>query len=155
MALSDAAPRLAKLLPMLSSDKAGEVVAAASAIGRTLASVGCDWHDLADRIGTTPPPFVSTPTPRPAAHQPAPPPPEPKWQAPWPTYSRLKQSQRVDWLEAAEKRSAWIMDKKTLAAFIPLKRKMVQQPHELLSRKEINLFNRIVKTMWLTGVRVD
>ena len=33
---------------MLSSDKAGEVVAAAAAIERTLKAAACDWHDLAD-----------------------------------------------------------------------------------------------------------
>ena len=38
--------RLAKLLPLLSSDKDGEVVAAARAISRTLTAAGSDWHGL-------------------------------------------------------------------------------------------------------------
>ena len=45
-ALAPIAPKLAKLLPLLGSDKHGEVVAAALAVGRTLASAGADWHDL-------------------------------------------------------------------------------------------------------------
>jgi hypothetical protein len=42
--------KLEKLVRMLSSDKEGEVVAAAHAIKRTLANVGSDIHELADRI---------------------------------------------------------------------------------------------------------
>jgi hypothetical protein len=41
-----AAPKLAKLIPLLGSDKDGEVVAAARAIGRALQSAKADWHDL-------------------------------------------------------------------------------------------------------------
>jgi hypothetical protein len=39
--------KIAKLLRLLGSDKPGEVVAAAAAIGRALKSNGRDWHDLA------------------------------------------------------------------------------------------------------------
>lgn len=55
--LEPIAPRLAKLVPLLSSDQPGEVVAAAAAIGRALESIGATWHDLAARItvGATPP----------------------------------------------------------------------------------------------------
>jgi hypothetical protein len=45
--LSIIGPRLAKLLPLLSSDQPGEVVATARAIGQTLQRGGMDWHDLA------------------------------------------------------------------------------------------------------------
>lgn len=45
--LSPHAPRLEKLLLMLSSNHDGEVVSAARAIGRTLQTAGSDWHDLA------------------------------------------------------------------------------------------------------------
>ena len=38
--------RLSKLVPMLSSNQPGEVVAAAEAISRALKGVGADWHDL-------------------------------------------------------------------------------------------------------------
>ncbi len=39
--------RVGQLVRLLSSDKAGEVVAAAAALNRTLAGVGLDIHDLA------------------------------------------------------------------------------------------------------------
>ena len=42
--------RLAKLVLMLSSDRDGEVVSAARAIGRTLRSGGTDWHAFAARL---------------------------------------------------------------------------------------------------------
>ena len=45
-ALEQVIARLAKLLPMLASDKDGEVVNAAQAIKRLLASVKLDFHDL-------------------------------------------------------------------------------------------------------------
>ena len=45
--LSAIGPRLAKLLPLLSSDQPGEVVATARAIDQTLQRGGLDWHDLA------------------------------------------------------------------------------------------------------------
>lgn len=44
------APKLTKLVLLLGSDKPGEVVAAAAAIGRTLQAGGADWHDLAEVI---------------------------------------------------------------------------------------------------------
>lgn len=51
--MTDLAPiagRLARLMRMLSSDKPGEVVNAASAMIRTLRSAGADIHVLADLI---------------------------------------------------------------------------------------------------------
>jgi hypothetical protein len=45
-----ATDKLGKLLRMLSSDKDGEVLAAASAIMRTLAAEGSDIHKLADAL---------------------------------------------------------------------------------------------------------
>ena len=44
------AERLTKLLLMLSSDRDGEVIAAARAIGRALKNTGADWHALAARL---------------------------------------------------------------------------------------------------------
>jgi hypothetical protein len=48
--LSPIAPRLEKLLLMLSSDQQGEVVNAARAVGRALQSIGADWHDLVGNL---------------------------------------------------------------------------------------------------------
>ena len=42
--------RIAKLVRLLGSDKAGEVVAAVGALKRTLAAGGLDLHDLADAV---------------------------------------------------------------------------------------------------------
>jgi hypothetical protein len=51
------------LLLLLSSDKSGEVVAAAHAIERALHAVGSDWHDLAAQL-TGPSPPSPSPSPR-------------------------------------------------------------------------------------------
>jgi hypothetical protein len=42
--------RLAKLVPLLSSNYPGEVAATAQAIERVLGSVGLDWYALADMV---------------------------------------------------------------------------------------------------------
>jgi hypothetical protein len=52
--LAEIAPKLQKLMLMLSSDQPGEVKAAANAIERTLKAVGADWHDLAGAIAQPP-----------------------------------------------------------------------------------------------------
>jgi hypothetical protein len=52
--ITQIAPRLKKLLLMLSSSQSGEVINAARAIDNTLRGAGCDWHDLADRIDGVP-----------------------------------------------------------------------------------------------------
>lgn len=48
--LGTAAPRLAKLIPMLGTDRDGELVGTVHAIRRTLKSAGCDLHDLAEVV---------------------------------------------------------------------------------------------------------
>jgi hypothetical protein len=45
-------PRLRQLLLMLSSDRPGEVTAAAAAIGRALKAAGTDWRGLVDGLLT-------------------------------------------------------------------------------------------------------
>jgi hypothetical protein len=46
--------KLAKLLPLLSSDRDGERVGAVAAIDRVLKSEKLDWHDLAAQIRAEP-----------------------------------------------------------------------------------------------------
>jgi hypothetical protein len=46
--------KLAKLVPMLSSDRDGERIGAVSAIDRVLKSANLDWHDLAAQITAGP-----------------------------------------------------------------------------------------------------
>ncbi len=54
-ALATVTTKLSKLIPLLGSDQPGEVVAAATAIHRTLQSAGCDFHDLVAVIESPPP----------------------------------------------------------------------------------------------------
>ena len=49
-ALAPINDKLSILIPLLASDKDGEVVATARAIGRQLQKTGSDWHDLAARL---------------------------------------------------------------------------------------------------------
>jgi hypothetical protein len=70
--LDQAAPKLRKLLLMLSSNRPGEVISAVAAIERTLRAANADWHDLAGRLLA---PRTSPPPP------PPPPPPPAGWEA--------------------------------------------------------------------------
>jgi hypothetical protein len=54
-ALAVIAPRIGQLIRLLGSDQDWEVVAAARALGRTLASVGADFHSLAATIESSAP----------------------------------------------------------------------------------------------------
>jgi hypothetical protein len=49
-ALAPVAPRLAKLLPMLSSNHDGEKLATLAAIERALTAAKLSWHDLAAKM---------------------------------------------------------------------------------------------------------
>jgi hypothetical protein len=51
--LKQIAPRLKKLLLMLSSERDGEIVNAARLINTTLRGAGADWHDLVAGLLTT------------------------------------------------------------------------------------------------------
>ena len=51
--------KLVKLIPMLGSDKDGEIVATVAAIGRTLRGAGLDWHAFATAVAGR----VDEPTP--------------------------------------------------------------------------------------------
>src|SRR5882757_1798966 len=68
---SSAVSRIGQLVRMLGSDRPGEVVAAVTALQRTLRSAGTDLHYLADvteRALLEPPPLAAPPPPRPQAH---------------------------------------------------------------------------------------
>ena len=53
-ALAPIKPKLLKLIPLLSSDRDGEVLATVRAIERMLLSAGLDWHELAGAVGAEP-----------------------------------------------------------------------------------------------------
>ena len=55
-AIVSVAPKLGKLIPLLASDKPGEVLGAVAAIRRTLEREGLDLHDLAKVLGRAEPP---------------------------------------------------------------------------------------------------
>jgi hypothetical protein len=57
--------KLAKLLPMLSSDRDGERIGAVAAIGRVLKSEKLDWHDLAAHVKAKPVQEQPQPKPQP------------------------------------------------------------------------------------------
>jgi hypothetical protein len=44
--------KIARLVPLLGSNRDGEIIATVHAIGRSLKSAGRDWHDLAAAIET-------------------------------------------------------------------------------------------------------
>ena len=52
--------KVAVLIPRLASDKPGEVVATAAAIGRHLRKHGADWHDLAAMLTCSAPAATET-----------------------------------------------------------------------------------------------
>ncbi len=60
-------PRVSALVRMLNSPLDTEAIGAARALGRTLASAGCDFHDLADRIEHGLEQAVCPPQPSPAS----------------------------------------------------------------------------------------
>ena len=53
-ALVDVAPRIRRLIRLLGSDCDGEALAAVRALGRTLASIGEDFHTLANAVESAP-----------------------------------------------------------------------------------------------------
>ena len=55
---AEVATKLAKLLPVLSSNQDGEVIGAARAIDRVLKSANLDWHVLADIVSRSAPPPI-------------------------------------------------------------------------------------------------
>ena len=157
LAFASIATKLGKMLPMLSSDKSGEVAAAAAAIGRILATVELDWHDLAKRVAEPTFADIMTVKNRPTAsrasappeRKPAEPPPPPKAKRPppaWPTWATLSRFQRLAWMDVI-KTEAGLMSAKETEAFARF-----YKAHYTLqdgwSRQDINLFNRGVRTLW-------
>lgn len=99
VALIPVAPRLRQLVLLLSSDQPGEIVAAATAITRTLRGAGADWHILADAITTAPAESARRSSP------PPPPPPPPPRQQTWACVNNPKQF--LDRLKTEPWPSAW------------------------------------------------
>ena len=60
-ALTTVAPKIAKLVAMLASDRDGEVLGAVRAIARTLKAASADFNDLAAAVARAEPPGRETP----------------------------------------------------------------------------------------------
>lgn len=89
-ALSEKAKhRLAKLIPLLGSDKAGERQATVSAMASVLTAAGLDWHDLAAAVGGAE--IVEAQ--------------RPPQIAPAPTWAELTHQERLGWLKAILKQN--------------------------------------------------
>ena len=165
-AFAGIAEKIGKMIPRLASANEPEVISTVSAIRRTLASAGLDLHDLARRVAE--PSFddiitVSKPAPSWCRPQSPAPPQQPtaapttlkpkRETSPWPTFSRLRHSQTLAWLDVVEG-SGYSMEKSTRADFDALRAKFYQRPHELLTSAEVRLFNRVVRAAWEKGARV-
>ena len=179
-AFAAVADRLGKLIPRLASDHAGEVTATVAAIGRTLAGVGLDWHDLSARV-TAPkladvvPMTQPRPEPRPSPEpQPSPTGPvKPGWcsdrdweramrQArgegkpkkeppPWPTWGTLSHFGKLSWMDAILRDGG--LSPAEAEAF-----RAIHGPYyrsQEWTRKGANTFNRHVRTMWERGWRPE
>jgi hypothetical protein len=62
---ADVLPKLRRLIPLLASDKGGEVIATTAAISRILEVSGYNWHDLATALTEQPRLVVVWPRPAP------------------------------------------------------------------------------------------
>ena len=154
--------RIAKLIPRLASNHDGEVIATVAAIRRTLDGAGLDLHDLAECIGMVGipmPHIVDPPVRTPYARERTP----DEWAeanekmreaeaakwakvTPW---RRLSHFGRIEQLDRVAKAPlAFLIPKDNRDAFDALRAKIVQRPQEIVTRKEINLFNKLVRALW-------
>lgn len=160
--------RLGKLIPRLSSDHDGEIIATVAAIGRTLKGAKLDFHDLGKRVTAETMAEViagfgksytgsgfsrprSDPPPARSEAPPEKPKPEP---SPWPTFMQLGRHGRLRWIEAVRS-SEHYQSMKARKEFEALYEKMYRRPHEFVTRKEVNFFNKIVRISWLLGIRAN
>lgn len=156
--------RIAKLIPRLASNHEGEVIATVAAIRRTLDGAGHDLHDLAECISMVdlPTPHivessVRTPTAPERQRTPA------EWAeanekmreaeaakyakvTPWRRMSHFGRIEQLDRMATAS--LAFLIPKANRDAFEALRAKIVQRPHEIITRKEMNLFNKLVRALW-------
>lgn len=65
----------------------------------------------------------------------------------------LRHSQVVAWLYAIND-GPHAIEKSTRPAWDDLMRQIIVRPHEMVSRKQINLFNRLLRSTWEKGVQL-
>ena len=139
-------PRLGQLIRMLGSNQDHEALAAVRAIGKTLAGQGLSFHDLADEVEAGRAPAVSNPYFDYAWD-----PPEPAHRSP-PTWNDLRDFERRDWL-AAFVRQLDITDKDEMSSLIRFRSQYVNRSDERPTRRQLELFTRLMTRAWKTGVR--
>lgn len=134
--------RVARLIPMLSSDKAGEVVAAAAAIERTLKAAACDWHDFADHLGREVQAVVYIDIMRRKTKPPSDLP---------PLFETLRRSARLEWLDHAV--GSALLDDAERALCISLRAQIYSQPHKTIPPRHCAAVSVALGKLWTAGVR--
>ena len=123
--------KLAKLVLMLGSDRDGEVIASAHAIGRTLKAAGQDWHALAAAL-VRPAPFRAEPPRQPAGAE----------NESRPSRRFLERIVNADWLTPWERE------------FVSCVLAQVRRsPHQNLSPKQHAVVERLIAKATVRGVR--
>ncbi len=131
-------PKLAKLFPMLSSDKAFEVAATAAAIGRTLQAAGADWHDLSQIIDGNSEPEPSKPVKHSARML-------------FPKLMYLTRDAQLAWMTAIAAQP-WATEWES--AFCgDIARQIYTQPHRGFSPKQVKAIDGLLRRAFCEGVR--
>ncbi len=134
--------KIRKLLPLLGSDKDGEVLGAARAIHRTLQSAGSDLHDLAARLeGNNAPDPKLDADPPPQAWKP---PPRRKPAAPC-RWGDLSPDERKDALGVISTLPLSEWEWRFVANITGL---IHQTPRGSLSPKQVEILNRLLRRVW-------
>jgi hypothetical protein len=137
------ASKISKLLPLLASDKDGEVLGAARAIHRTLQSAGADLHDLAARLSTDndPPAPELDADPPPQAQKP------PSWGKPAAPcrWGDLSPDERKDALGVISTLPLSEWEWRFVANITGL---IHQTPRGSLSPKQVEILNRLLRRVW-------
>lgn len=138
MTFATAAPRIAKLIPLLGSDQPGEVIAAAAGIGRTLEAHSSDWFDLQDCVGGARACKGQRSTPRPAG-------PAPRWST-MPDYERARWLHLLD--SVADELSSYER------SFLDKLADLVHRPPLRLTPKQVGLLDFMIAAAWRRGHRI-
>ena len=148
-ALPTIAPKLAKIIPMLSSPNDGEVVNTARAIERTLKGIGADWHDLAKAL--TAPAMA-----RPEAAEPKPKPPRQDWESPRyttapPRWRSLQPGERImafDVIFTLDALSPWEID--FARSIYP---RLRARPETRFTDKQVSVLDGLLVKVWEQGIK--
>ena len=143
--LTIVAPKLSKLILLLSSNQDGEVVAAARAIGRNLSGAGMDWHNLAKALTTPPAQSAkaaagSWSAPKAKAYSPPPPPPGPPR---WRSLDRIDRLMHLDYICYMGSLSPWERSfAKSIEALLEAR------SHATLSPKQVQILDSLLAKAW-------